>query len=222
MFRDSKGSTIWGIGLMYDQKMKFKKSARNTLEYMAPYLSRGIQNLEEWNVRWKACNNLENAASSDQPMIAIKRGKLMFASGGAEKILNLRNGDFSRNVWLQELLRLCRFAANPGSRIHWTAEDRTIYQLSSIAASKEELHLVYLKPVRAALPDPDADLRRAQEKGLSYREAQVFKLMARGLSYREIARDLGLSFHTVRAHVRHIYTKLKVTGYVEAINAVRA
>jgi DNA-binding CsgD family transcriptional regulator len=222
LFRDSKGSTIWAIGLMYDQKMKFNKSALKTLQYIAPYLSRGIQNLEEWTRRWKTFNNGDGVEKSDQPLIALKHGRLMFACGGAEKILNFERSDFTRSLWIQELIRLCRFAAQPGARVRWNAENGAVYRLSSISVSKDDLQLVNLVPVKAALPDPDQDMRMAQDKGLTLREAQVFKLMARGMAYREIARDLGLSLHTVRTHIRHIYSKLHVTGYVEAINAVRS
>jgi DNA-binding CsgD family transcriptional regulator len=221
LFRDAGGSAIWGLGLMYDQRMKFSKSAVQTLEYMAPYLSRAIQNLEEWNRRWKGCSGAENLQNSDQPMIAVRNGKLLFACSGAEQIINLRKCDFLRDVHIQELIRLCPFADQPGTRVHWTNAKGEIYRLSSIAAKKDALQLVHLSAVKTAMPTSEDDIRMAQEKGLTLREAQVFKLMARGLSYQEIAREMGLSLHTIRTHIRHIYNKLQVTGYVETINAVR-
>jgi DNA-binding CsgD family transcriptional regulator len=45
--------------------------------------------------------------------------------------------------------------------------------------------------------------------------------MARGSTSAEIARALGLSYHTVCSYLERIYRKLGVSSRVEAVNAVR-
>lgn len=55
---------------------------------------------------------------------------------------------------------------------------------------------------------------------LSQREKEVLNLLAKGLLYKEIAVELGLSFHTVRQHIGNIYQKLHVQNKTEAINKV--
>jgi len=45
---------------------------------------------------------------------------------------------------------------------------------------------------------------------LTLREADVVRLLARGCSYAEIARQLGISAHTVASHVKNAYRKLEV------------
>jgi DNA-binding CsgD family transcriptional regulator len=45
---------------------------------------------------------------------------------------------------------------------------------------------------------------------LTLREADVVRLLARGCSYAEIARQLGISAHTVASHVKNAYRKLDV------------
>ena len=55
---------------------------------------------------------------------------------------------------------------------------------------------------------------------LSPREKEVLNLIARGLLYKEIAEELGISFHTVRQHIGKIYEKLHVQNKTEAINKV--
>lgn len=55
------------------------------------------------------------------------------------------------------------------------------------------------------------------ENPLSEREAQVLTLLASGLSYKMVADQLGLSFHTVATHTKHIYEKLHVASLGEAI-----
>ncbi len=49
---------------------------------------------------------------------------------------------------------------------------------------------------------------------LSNREQEVAAAYAGGQSYKEIARDLGLSPTTVRSHLRTVYSKLGVTSKI--------
>lgn len=60
-------------------------------------------------------------------------------------------------------------------------------------------------------PNPTAALRR-----LSEREQEVLRLVAAGLSNKEIAARLYLSPHTVKAHVRNILDKLGLQSRAEA------
>ena len=52
---------------------------------------------------------------------------------------------------------------------------------------------------------------------LSAREQEVLELFARGFSYAEIARLQRLSVHTVRTHVKNLYSKLAVHSKNEAV-----
>ena len=54
----------------------------------------------------------------------------------------------------------------------------------------------------------DKPARRAS--GLTPREVEVLHLIARGCSYREVARRLGVSAHTVCSHIKNAYRKLEV------------
>jgi DNA-binding NarL/FixJ family response regulator len=64
-------------------------------------------------------------------------------------------------------------------------------------------------------PSP-APAETSADYGLTERESEVLKLLVEGLTYGEIAARLTLSFHTVHAHVRSIYTKLGVTSRNQA------
>jgi len=57
---------------------------------------------------------------------------------------------------------------------------------------------------------------RAAESELTSRELEVLRLVARGLTNYQIARELGLSVRTVEAHLTHVYTKLDVNSRTEA------
>jgi len=66
----------------------------------------------------------------------------------------------------------------------------------------------FKKPTGPARPGMEA---------LSEREAEVLDLLAQGYLYKEIAKQMGVSYHTIHAHVRHIYEKLHVRSRAQAV-----
>jgi DNA-binding NarL/FixJ family response regulator len=54
-------------------------------------------------------------------------------------------------------------------------------------------------------------------EGLTHRESEILALLSEGLSNKEIAERVDISYDTVRAHLRHIYEKLHVRGRTEAV-----
>jgi DNA-binding NarL/FixJ family response regulator len=52
---------------------------------------------------------------------------------------------------------------------------------------------------------------------LTEREAEILKLIAKGLSFADVGGVLGISAHTVVAHVKKIYRKLSVHSRGEAV-----
>ena len=81
-------------------------------------------------------------------------------------------------------------------------------QLSSEAA-QGRLDAEAVRAVLGVAGHPPA--RLTWPAGLSDREVQVLRLVARGYSNREMARQLWISPKTVDHHVQHIYTKIGVS-----------
>ncbi len=52
---------------------------------------------------------------------------------------------------------------------------------------------------------------------LSPREVEVLELLARGLSYKEIAAEISITYTTVHTHIRRIYEKLHVQSRALAV-----
>jgi DNA-binding NarL/FixJ family response regulator len=52
---------------------------------------------------------------------------------------------------------------------------------------------------------------------LTQREKEILKLLTKGLSYKMIAAECGISFETVRTHIKNIYSKLHVASMTEAV-----
>lgn len=57
---------------------------------------------------------------------------------------------------------------------------------------------------------------------LTGREVDVLRLIARGRTYSQVARELGVSAHTVGSHIKSAYRKLDVHSAAAAVlQAVR-
>lgn len=77
------------------------------------------------------------------------------------------------------------------------------------------LHGAGTPPADAAPPANASALPSAKEQ-------EVLELIARGFSYAEAARLMGVSVHTVRTHIKSLYAKLAVHSKSEAVfEAVR-
>ena len=63
---------------------------------------------------------------------------------------------------------------------------------------------------------------RTRRAGLSAREVEVMRLVAEGLSNRQVAKRLFVSEATVKTHLNHAYTKLGVDSRTAAIAAARS
>jgi DNA-binding NarL/FixJ family response regulator len=58
----------------------------------------------------------------------------------------------------------------------------------------------------------------SNEYMLSEREKEILRSLSKGNSFKLIAADLGISFETVRTHIKRIYDKLHVHSQGEAIS----
>ncbi len=89
-------------------------------------------------------------------------------------------------------------------------------------AVNQNIAPTYAKQLLSAFADlpslPPPDLSTTLIESLNDRERQTLKLMAAGLSNREIAEELYLSVNTIKVYTSRIYGKLGVNGRAEAIN----
>jgi NarL family two-component system response regulator LiaR len=91
--------------------------------------------------------------------------------------------------------------------------DQVIAAVRDAAAGTVNLNPVLLTRLTQALhrsPAPDP------LQPLSPREREVLRLIARGYSNRQIARELGIGLQTVKTHVSSILTKLDLKDRVQA------
>jgi LuxR family maltose regulon positive regulatory protein len=66
--------------------------------------------------------------------------------------------------------------------------------------------------------EPQQTQASAIAESLSARESDILKLIAEGLSNKEIARNLAIAPETVKSHVKNIFTKLNVEKRAQAVS----
>jgi len=72
--------------------------------------------------------------------------------------------------------------------------------------------------VKAFKVMPRRDAQDGELSELTEREREVLRLLSEGALYKEIADEMGVSWHTVHNHIRHIYEKLHVRSRAQAVN----
>ncbi|MBX7167626.1 MAG: response regulator transcription factor [Pirellulales bacterium] len=102
------------------------------------------------------------------------------------------NGYLMKNATRDDLLTAIRTAATGGNI--WSRDE--------------------LRRVTGALATPRVP--GDNEVPLTQRESEVLKQMAYGLTNREIAQSLGISYETVKEHVQHILRKIGVNDRTQA------
>jgi DNA-binding NarL/FixJ family response regulator len=96
-----------------------------------------------------------------------------------------------------------------------TASRKQIVDAIRVAASGESIWLKDdLRRVSGALGTPTS--ATSDDVHLTKRESEVLKQIVFGLTNKEIAQALGISYETVKEHVQHILQKLAVTDRTQA------
>jgi DNA-binding NarL/FixJ family response regulator len=67
------------------------------------------------------------------------------------------------------------------------------------------------------LQSPPIQNRRSTPIHLTNRERQVLTCMVKGMSYKMVAGELNIAYHTVHDHVKKIYRKLQINSAQEAV-----
>lgn len=92
--------------------------------------------------------------------------------------------------------------------------DRLIEALNTALAGESAWTREELRRVTGALATPR--LSQDIEVPLTQRESEVLRQMALGLTNKEIAKMLGISYETVKEHVQHILRKIGVSDRTQA------
>lgn len=99
-----------------------------------------------------------------------------------------------------------------------TLKDLPVSQFLNVVRTLGETQIGYPRHLRP-LPASGRDMREL----LSDRELEVVRLVAEGLSNKEISSQLSLSDKTVKNHISHVLAKLNLSARTQvAVHALRA
>lgn len=132
-------------------------------------------------------------------------------SSAAVRIIMLTTFDLDEYVYSAIVVGACGFLLKDVTPDQLIAAVRTVKAGDALLAPSITRRLIERYAARRA-PNPGLD-------ALTEREADVLRLMARGLGNQEIAEKLFVSEATVKTHVAHILDKLHVENRVQAVVA---
>ena len=121
--------------------------------------------------------------------------------------------DDPQGAWLSEALRAGVHAALPRDA---TAAE-IIAAIQAVALGLVVLPTQTITMFLAAQPTPARAAATMTGLTLTAREIEVLGMLAEGLGNKMIARQLGISDHTVKFHVGSILTKLNAASRTEAV-----
>lgn len=141
----------------------------------------------------------------------LEATRRILASDDAARILILTTFDLDEYVY--EALR----SGASGFVLKDDPPEQLLAAIRVVAAGEALLSPAITKRVikqftRMPRPEPPRQLEELTE-----RELDVFRLVARGLSNAEIARELYISDTTVKTHITHILMKLNLRDRVQAV-----
>ena len=91
---------------------------------------------------------------------------------------------------------------------------KTVNPADLASAIRQAIEGAVYHPFGVGEPSPES---AAKQSGLSEKEIEVLRQLARGRSNKEIAGALYISEQTVKFHLRNIYRKLGITSRTEAL-----
>jgi DNA-binding NarL/FixJ family response regulator len=149
-------------------------------------------------------------------MDGIEATRRLLAEEAAPKTRVVMLTTFDMDEYVYEALR----AGASGFLLKDVPPEQLLAGIRAVAAGDSLLApSVTRRLIQEFVRHPPEGLRRAPQLAdeLTTREVEVLRMMARGLSNAEIAKDLYVSETTVKTHVAHVLAKLGVRDRVQAV-----
>lgn len=120
---------------------------------------------------------------------------------------------FDENIYAERCLR----AGAKGYIMKSEAQEKILMAIKRIISGKIYLSEDIASIILEKLIHGNKDSQLDPVGNLSDKEFEVFQFVGKGLSSREIAREMNLSKNTIESHKRHIKEKLRLKGAHELI-----
>lgn len=115
---------------------------------------------------------------------------------------------------LMSLTRFCRWGGSGATG--WVSQDDWVTNLASVAIAAKRGEMALPTAIAARALGQGESGEDALIEPLSEREIEILRLLAQGLTNKDIAQTLCLSVLTVKTHLHHIFGKLGVCSRTAA------
>ncbi|HEU5230603.1 MAG TPA: LuxR C-terminal-related transcriptional regulator, partial [Ktedonobacteraceae bacterium] len=173
---------------------------------------------EQILLRWHAFAHQQGRIGSEIELVA-----LLALTRDAQGKTNEAIASCHQALVLAQPGRYCRFFLDMG---------RPMLRLLNLLSAQEQgkalapylkhlLKMMNATQTSAAIQTPLAEIRQPLLESLSPRERKVLRLLAAGLSSREMADELVVSINTVKTQLKSLYRKLQANSRQEALTTAR-
>lgn len=159
----------------------------------------------------------------DEILVFTEQKQLIYASDGAHKILSrLQRDNLSESNIPDEIWHICQHLVQCRHCFphqNWLIEfdiftqDSTILHIRSRWLKPEDLDypclFLVIEDRQQAITN--IVIEEAKDYGLTPREKEVWMLHRNDLTYKKIAKELGITPNTVKKHMRSIHAKKKIS-----------
>lgn len=176
----------------------------------------------EFNVLGEAGSGLEGLLLVEQlkpDLVLIDLN--MKGMNGLETLTRIKDAKFeSKCIMLtvsdaeSDLLDALRLGAD-GYLLKDMEPEDLCASLKKAIAGVTVLHESLTEVLKNALIHPKLN-KKDEDVSLTEREREILECLAKGLNNKTIARALGISDTTVKVHIKHLLSKLKLTSRLEA------
>lgn len=207
----------WGLAVIHEGRRRTRSQMKEMrrITTLSPAMGRIFSSLCEWESVWSRLRSTEQLLQecNAEAVLVLRRGQVLAATGRARQLLNLDATSAVRQEILSDLQRRTTLALTVGGgSFEWRSPAgpscRVHCMRNPLVPAETILRIGHSEPSgRLGLQD---SAQAGSPKGLTEGELRVTTLVAQGLSNKEIAYRLELSYHTVRAHLRNVFRKLGV------------
>ena len=96
--------------------------------------------------------------------------------------------------------------------------DKIVASIRELYSGGSPMNPEIARKVIDAFSTNSKDISEESRLPLTPREFELLDLLSKGLLYKEISAELGITIGTVKQHIHKIYDKLQVNNRTEAIN----
>jgi DNA-binding CsgD family transcriptional regulator len=195
-------------------RSNFGEKELSLLNIILPYFRNALRNIKIMVIAEKKASFWNELLENTNTVLFLfdNVGKLVFRNRQAQQVEN----ELTAAEYVNFYSRICSLADKNFFHTQWGA-----YYLSvcSVPCPDKEQSLTAVMANRSAFVKIDKNMLTGRHR-LTAREIEVSLLICKGLIDNEIADILGISFYTVRTHLKNIFMKTDVTNRTELISVL--